>query len=427
MADFRLSVSTISRSAGRSATAAAAYRAAVAITCARTGVTYDYRRKRDVVSTTLFLPAGSPDWAADRGSLWNAVELAETRKNSTVAREFQLSLPWELSEEERARLAHDFAQELVERHGCVVDVAIHQPPKSGDHRNHHAHLLVSTRRLMPEGFTEKTRELDDKKTGPTLVEAWRKRYADLQNARLRESGSEARVDHRSLAARGIDRAPTQHLGPKATNYERRTGEKSKRRLYLEERASEAAAERLARIKEAADLERQDVEIDKFVLDLSADLRAAKAERDKQAATPMPLMSQAWFGWITAPEGDRALLSRLGVELGEFTELGGKFPARVDATVMGDLQPYSESFELQFTPFDVSLLNSRTRRLEGPLAHATPAVLEGYYAYLCFVVAAEKSCSWAKGEMAEVNRERRQRELELPGLRYLPKPDTLEPG
>ncbi|SCC95957.1 Mobilization protein MobL [Thiomonas sp. X19] len=277
MAIYHLSVKTISRSAGRSATAAAAYRAGVDITDARTGELHDYRRKGGVESTELVLPAGAPAWAADRAALWNAAEQAETRKNSTVAREFEIALPDALSPSERVRLARDFARELVERHECAADVCIHAPGKEGDHRNHHAHILLTTRRLGPDGFTEKTRELDDKATGSKLVTEWRERFAQLQNARLHENGIEARVDHRSLAAQGTEREATRHLGPAASGYERRTGEPSAKRLHFEQ----DAAERLARAAQAGALERQSRQIDRTILDLSGDLAAALAERERQ--------------------------------------------------------------------------------------------------------------------------------------------------
>ena len=112
MAIYHLSVKTISRSAGRSATAAAAYRAGVEIADERTGEVHDYRRKGGVDSAELVLPVGAPEWAVDRAALWNAAEQAEKRKNSTVAREFEIALPAELSPDERQRLALDFAREL---------------------------------------------------------------------------------------------------------------------------------------------------------------------------------------------------------------------------------------------------------------------------------------------------------------------------
>ena len=101
MAIFHLQINTVSRSAGRSATAAAAYRAGEKIVDERTGEIHDYTRKGGVEASALFAPAGSPEWAADRAQLWNSAEGAENRKNSTVAREFVIALPAELSAGER--------------------------------------------------------------------------------------------------------------------------------------------------------------------------------------------------------------------------------------------------------------------------------------------------------------------------------------
>jgi MobA/MobL family len=275
VAIYHLSVKTISRSAGRSATVAAAYRAGIKITDERTGEIHDYTSKGGVEYTELVLPANAPGWATNRAALWNAAEQAETRKNSTVAREFEIALPSELSYEERQRLAVDFAKEIVARHGCVADVAIHAPGKGGDNRNHHAHILCSTRQLTQAGFTKKTRELDDKKTGE--IDRWRKRFAELQNERFQKNGIAASVDHRRLEAQGIDREPTRHLGPAATGYERRTGEPSTKRLDFEREA----AERLARAKELGELERQAQALERSIINLSGNLSAAKAERNWQ--------------------------------------------------------------------------------------------------------------------------------------------------
>ena len=239
MAIFHLSVKTISRSAGRSSTAAAAYRAGVEITDERTGEIHDYRRKAGVESAELFLPDGAPEWATDRAKLWNAAEQSEKRKNSTVAREFEVALPSELSADQRRKLAHDFARELVKRHGFAVDVAIHAPGKEGDTRNHHAHILCTTRKLTAEGFTEKTRELDDRATGAQEVTHWREQWAGLTNAALERAGHAVRVDHRSLEMQGIDREPAIHLGPSATAIERR-GEVSEKTRNHQERQREAA-------------------------------------------------------------------------------------------------------------------------------------------------------------------------------------------
>ena len=93
---FHLSVKAISRSAGRSATAAAAYRSGCEIADERTGDVHDYRRKRGIESADLVLPDGAPEWAADRASLWNAAERAERRKDTCVAWEYEVALPAEI-------------------------------------------------------------------------------------------------------------------------------------------------------------------------------------------------------------------------------------------------------------------------------------------------------------------------------------------
>jgi len=279
MAIYHLSVKAISRSAGRTSTAAAAYRAGVEITDARTGEVHDYTRKRGVVSADLVLPEGAPEWAADRSALWNAAEQAERRKDACVAREYEVALPAELSAEGRRQLALDFAKEMADREGCAVDVAIHEPGREGDDRNHHAHILRTTRKVGPEGLTDK---LDTEKAGRSRrddLEGVRARWAELCNERLRDAGIEATVDHRSLKAQGIDREPTRHLGPTASAIERRTGDASRRRLDFDQ----AVTERLTRAKELGQLERERETLQSSILDLSGDLAAAKAERAQLVA------------------------------------------------------------------------------------------------------------------------------------------------
>ena len=267
MAIYHLSIKTVSRSEGRSATAAAAYRAADKITDERTGELHDYTRKGGVAYSEILLPNNAPDWARQRAQLWNEAEQAENRKNSTVAREFEIALPSELPEKERQRLALEFAKEIVERHQVAADVAIHEPSRGGDNRNHHAHILITTRQLTESGFTKKTRELDDRKSGE--VDHWRKRYADLQNEFFKKNGIDETVDHRTLKAQGIDREPTQHLGVAATNYERRTGKKSNKRLNFEQQA----AEQLKVETEINALEHESRQTEQFIDDIANNAKA----------------------------------------------------------------------------------------------------------------------------------------------------------
>lgn len=257
MAIYHLSVKTVSRSAGRSATAAAAYRAGSKIKCSSSGLTHDYRKKSGVVSAEILLPPGAPNWSADRSKLWNAAEIAETRKNSTVAREFEIALPNELDADQRKKLAMEFARELVARHGFAADVAIHEPGRGGDSKNHHAHILVSTRRLGPDGFTEKTRELDDRNLKE--VDYWRERFAELQNEHLAAAGQVERVDHRSHADRGISAAPGTHQGPVATAIARRgkTPLRSVKKSESRPTHIDEEIERLEALKRSLEKERLD--------------------------------------------------------------------------------------------------------------------------------------------------------------------------
>ena len=101
---YHLGVKAVSRSADRSATAAAAYRAGVQIPDARTRQVHDYTRKRGVVSADMVLPEGAPAWAANHAGLWNAPEAAEKRRDACVALEYEVTLLAELPPEARRDL-----------------------------------------------------------------------------------------------------------------------------------------------------------------------------------------------------------------------------------------------------------------------------------------------------------------------------------
>src|SRR5512137_929475 len=125
VAIYHLSVKLVTRGAGRSSTAAAAYRAATRVHDERTGLVFDYSRKRGVEHTEIVLPSAQRDagWAHDRERLWNAAERAEKRKDARVAREYEVALPHELNAAQRRDLVRAFAQDLADRHRGAIDVA----------------------------------------------------------------------------------------------------------------------------------------------------------------------------------------------------------------------------------------------------------------------------------------------------------------
>lgn len=233
MSIYSASVKTISRSAGRSATAAAAYRTGKEVIDERTGVIFDYTRRSGVDHVSMHLPAGCV--AMDTDTLWNAAEFAEKRKNSTVARELLFAQPHELSRMERHALSASIADALVERYGVGVEVANHLPDSEGDGRNFHAHIMFTTRVVNADGtFGAKTRVLDDMSTGPDEILWIRKMVEDKTNAALEAANIDSRVDCRSLKdqrlaaleagdqelADKLDRLPTIHEGPRVTQIRR---------------------------------------------------------------------------------------------------------------------------------------------------------------------------------------------------------------
>ena len=216
MATYRLSVSIVKRSTGRSIIAAAAYRSATRTHDDRTEITHDYTRRSGVIHTDILTPEDAPSWAKDRNTLWNAVEHIEKRKDAQLAREVQISLPHELNAEQHQELVLSFVQSAFVDYGMIADIAIHSPDRQGDQRNHHAHILLTMRPLTKRGWGKKNRSWNDK----TLIQTWRRDWASVQNAALQRAGQAARVDHRSLEAQGIDREPEPKLGPIATQMER---------------------------------------------------------------------------------------------------------------------------------------------------------------------------------------------------------------
>ena len=283
MAMYHMTLKIVSRAAGRSAVAAAAYRSCSKIENARDGITHDYTRKGGLVAEGVVLPASAPERFADRAALWNEVESTERSAKAQLAREFEFALPHELSSWQRVELTLAFCRELAEE-GMVCDWAIHDA--GGDGHNVHAHVMCPLRSCDENGFLAKSvnvytvrldaveaemtagelkearargeewekvytyrlggerRQLTPseaeewegcKRQGKTPVQAsrylndwndkenaerWRAAWAALQNGFLSKAESEARVDHRSYADRGIDRVATRHEGPYVNKLEK---------------------------------------------------------------------------------------------------------------------------------------------------------------------------------------------------------------
>ena len=307
MAIYHCSVKLIKRSAGRSVTAAAAYRAGVVITDERTGQQNDYRRKGGVDHTAIFAPSHAPAWVHDRSQLWNAVEHSEKRKDAQLAREVEVALPRELNKAQQIELLEGFVKKHFVERGMVADVALHHA--QGD--NPHAHILLSLRDVNPDGFGKKNRDWNSTE----LLEDWRKAWEQETNQSLKKNHVLARVDHRSLEAQGIDRQPTIKLGATVHQLEQKgiqteRGNLNRRIKQLNQQREQVSAEiidleeqRLAREQLKQERQQQKAEkakaalspenIEKTYQAVLADIEKALAAQHEQQKAAMEQADKQW--------------------------------------------------------------------------------------------------------------------------------------
>lgn len=233
MAIYHLSTKPIKRSSGRSATASSAYRSSSKLEDKRTGKVHDYTKKGGVVFSKCLLATDDNIQELNRSELWNLAEQSEKRKDARTAREIIVNIPYELSEDERQKLVDDFAVKLSKDFGVAVDYAIHLPDKHGDQRNHHAHIMMTTRNATYENnelkLHDKTQlELSNTKLQKLRlpktqeqIKNLREDWANITNKALERNNINARIDHRSYAEQGKDQIPTVKLGWKASALERK--------------------------------------------------------------------------------------------------------------------------------------------------------------------------------------------------------------
>lgn len=249
MAIYHMSIKNISRAKGKTAIAAAAYRAGTTLQDQETGITHSYTKKTEVAYTEIILPEHAPEKYRNREILWNEVQKVETQDRARLAREWEVAIPNELDLDQAKTLIRNFGESLV-KEGMCIDLAIHW--KNG---NHHAHIMGTTRPIGKDGkWAPKERKgykLDaegnkipviDPKTGKQKigargrkmwqretvqandwnrrekVEEWRKRWADCCNKYL---AREQQIDHRSYERQSVTQLPTVHEGYAARLMEQR--------------------------------------------------------------------------------------------------------------------------------------------------------------------------------------------------------------
>ena len=250
MSIYHCSIKIIGRSDGKSAVASSAYRSGEKLMDDRTGLIYDFTKKRGVVFTEIALPSHAPPEYADRNVLWNAVETVEKKSNAQLAREIEVALPKELSMECQIEIVRRYVQDNFVSVGMCADWALHD---KGD-GNPHAHIMLTMRGIKPDStWSQKEKKayaldedgkripLIDPATGEqklgkrneklwkritveandwndhSKAEIWRKSWADICNEYL---ALEQQIDHRSYKRQELDLEPTIHEGYRARKMEK---------------------------------------------------------------------------------------------------------------------------------------------------------------------------------------------------------------
>lgn len=212
----------VSRGKGQNAVAMAAYRSGEKLLDEESGEVKNYRRLTPPESF-IMAPNHAPIWVYDRERLWNEVEKAEKRIDSQLAREMNIALPRELTNEEQRTLVEEFVKDTFISQGMIADVAIHRD----DVNNPHFHVMLTMRDISESGFGLKNRSWNPQfanrgkshsfdgrgfvKDSDSLVDA-RGQWSNYANRALERAGFSTRIDHRSYAKQGLDLVPTKHIG-----------------------------------------------------------------------------------------------------------------------------------------------------------------------------------------------------------------------
>lgn len=241
MAIFHMSFQNISAGKGRSAIAGAAYRSGEKLFDQKEGRSYFYARSV-MPESFILTPKNAPEWASDREKLWNEVERKDRRANSRYAKEFNVALPVELSEDEQKELLTKYVQENFVDEGMVADVAIHREHPD----NPHAHVMLTNRPFNPDGtwgLKSKRENILDENGNKTYtgnsrfprsrkvwlvdwdkkekITEWRHNWAVSVNQVLEQKNIPDRISEKSFIEEGIDDTPMQHEGINSKRHERK--------------------------------------------------------------------------------------------------------------------------------------------------------------------------------------------------------------
>lgn len=294
MSLYHVHADIIGRSGGKDATASIAYQTCSKVEDRTTGLIYNYQpKKNDLIKAVRFLPSEYPEWAKiqnkDFGEFWNRVQEKENRKNSQFARDIDLAFQKELSLDDNFECLKKWVQTNWTNRGLVADVCVHNEHKHKDgttNDNIHAHVMVATRKVNNDGWTEKDREANDRE----FYKATRKSWADIVNAKFIEKGINEHIDERTYEEQGIDKVPQQHLGATAIDMQRK-GKQTKKQKYPDVKTlSDKEQDKVQNLRELKNIEVTEKELqielekDNQYQELIAEIETIKTEKNKKALT-----------------------------------------------------------------------------------------------------------------------------------------------
>lgn len=303
---FEVSINTGPKS---SAVATAAYNSASVLFCERQQVNKNYKYKSDeIFFSEVLLPTNAPAEFNDREVLWNSVEMNEKQSNAQYCRVIKAAIPREVKQDEYINYIREFCNETFVSKGMCCDYAIHD---KGD-GNPHVHILLTMRALDEDGNwlakckKEYILDKDGNKTyyangeaksrkvyttdwdNKGNVEKWRHSWEVISNKYLELSGSDDRLDLRSYERQGINKLPTEHLGPAASALEKKGVETDVGNINRAISAFNEAIEKIAELFEA------------FVKTLASLKRKPKPYID-------PLLPELFFKYVELNEPKRRYL------------------------------------------------------------------------------------------------------------------------
>lgn len=210
MANYHFETTVISRSKGRSVTGSVSYICGRTLHDSYKNRTYHNPRK-DVLWQNIFLPDHAPPEFRKLQHLCDEIEQAEVRWDARTARQFIASLPNELPHGELVQIVCEFIERNFLPCNLCAIAAIHRGRSRDDPSkdNPHVHIIVPTRPIGENGFSERKDREHDKRE---YINIWREQWAQAQNRAYERNGLDIQVSHESLEVQGKrDREPTIHL------------------------------------------------------------------------------------------------------------------------------------------------------------------------------------------------------------------------